>query len=222
MIKILIYILIIILCIIINNKKIDRYDVTIEKAKEIEQNENIKSLFDVDKKNIIANNLEVKDGMDVNNLIVNTLDIIPDGVIIAYKGDKIPDGWVLCDGKTYTTTERGKKEAKTIKTPNLVDKYLIGDMKAGTYGGLTELILNEIHLPPHQHQYNLPAQHVRRGVGQGGPNSTCVSTAKNCNLPGINIWTQLSIATAGYNLPIKLIPASYTVLYLQRFAGFKH
>lgn len=45
----------------------------------------------------------------VRNLLKNML---PEGVITAYHGDAIPDGWAICDGQNGT--------------PDLVGKFIIG------------------------------------------------------------------------------------------------
>lgn len=51
-------------------------------------------------------------------------DLLPTGVIIIWKGDKVPDGWVLCDGNN--------------NTPNLQSRFVMGygpGYNKDTYGG---------------------------------------------------------------------------------------
>lgn len=64
---------------------------------------------------------------------------IPKGVIVMWSGTKatIPTGWGLCDG--------------TNGTPNLIDRFVVGAVNAGTTGGSNNLTLTEANIPSHTH-----------------------------------------------------------------------
>ncbi len=66
--------------------------------------------------------------------------VIPKGSIIMWSGQKIPDGFVLCDGKNGT--------------PNLKDKFIVGSgskYKLGDKGGNDEIKLTLEQIPSHSH-----------------------------------------------------------------------
>lgn len=51
---------------------------------------------------------------------------VPSGVIVAFYGTIVPEGWVLCDGRT---TARG------VTTPDLRDRFILGlDPSTGAVG----------------------------------------------------------------------------------------
>ncbi len=57
---------------------------------------------------------------------VATAASVPSGVIVAFYGTMVPEGWVLCDGRT---TARG------VTTPDLRDRFILGlDPATGAVG----------------------------------------------------------------------------------------
>lgn len=80
----------------------------------------------------------------INNLSSNVLNILPNGTILPYHGkstDRLPDGWVFCDGKRNGI-------------PNLQGYFLRGaeSTKSGTTGGLDESLSHHHELGNHEHE----------------------------------------------------------------------
>lgn len=67
---------------------------------------------------------------------------VPRGVIVMWSGEKIPQGWALCDGNNGT--------------PNLCDRFIVGAGKTygvGDTGGTNEVALTKAQMPNHSHLY---------------------------------------------------------------------
>ena len=81
----------------------------------------------------------------LSNLGVDTTSFNPTGTIIAFAGNTLPDGYLLCDGsKVSRTTYKklfdvigttyGEGDGSTTFTlPNLIDRFLEGSSAAGIY-----------------------------------------------------------------------------------------
>jgi hypothetical protein len=77
-------------------------------------------------------------------LYLNVVQGIPIGVVQAYAGNTVPDGWLLCDGSAVSRTDYAELYAvigdtygvgdgsTTFNLPNLVDKFIQGNATAGT------------------------------------------------------------------------------------------
>lgn len=80
--------------------------------------------------------LEIPTKADVEELI---LSVLPRGTIVAFHGNSIPPGWVLCDGLNGT--------------PNLIDRFIMGanHITNGRTGGSDTVTLAEINMPIHNH-----------------------------------------------------------------------
>ena len=83
--------------------------------------------------------------------VAGTFNMMPSGSIIAFDGHKkIPDGWVLCDGKTVTYNKL------KIKVPDLRNKFIFGYDGTSPYDssksyGSETIILTSGQLPRHGH-----------------------------------------------------------------------
>jgi hypothetical protein len=98
---------------------------------------------------------------DINNINNTYLDILPVGSIIPWtQHDIIPNGWVLCDGKSYTYNYGN--DTKTITTPELMQnkgnwdnfngrRIFGGKNNIGEIGGSYNILLTNEHIPEHTH-----------------------------------------------------------------------
>lgn len=83
--------------------------------------------------------------------VAGTFNMMPSGSIIAFDGHKkIPDGWVLCDGKTVTYNKL------KIKVPDLRNKFIFGYDGTSPYDssksyGSEKIRLTSEQLPRHGH-----------------------------------------------------------------------
>jgi hypothetical protein len=75
---------------------------------------------------------------------------IPKGTIIAFGGDTIPDGWVLCDGNKENETKY------KIKIPDLRNKFILceGENYKKNESKNGHIKLNKNNLPKHSHKFN--------------------------------------------------------------------
>ena len=77
-------------------------------------------------------------------LYLNVVQGIPIGVVQAFAGNTVPDGWLLCDGSAVSRTDYANLYAvigdtygngdgsTTFNVPNLVDKFVEGSATSGT------------------------------------------------------------------------------------------
>jgi microcystin-dependent protein len=84
----------------------------------------------------------------VNNITVNnSCNQIPRGLIIAWYGKTVPDGWALCDGTNCTPDLRGRS---ILGFDSVNNKNKIGQI-----GGEESHLLSIGELPLHNHKYAL-------------------------------------------------------------------
>lgn len=79
----------------------------------------------------------------------------PVGVIIAYTGADIPEGWHLCDGSVHGSAEL-QAVIGSARTPDLRDRFVVGagaTMPRGSTGGVTSVRLTSTQTgtPAHNH-----------------------------------------------------------------------
>jgi hypothetical protein len=129
-------------------------------------------------KELILNNVDVKLNSDYsNNFVVTNMkllgdviikdhskaNIIPRGFIMAWYDEKIPFGWILCDGKTFWSHKYDSSDTLIkpitnlnnyyeIKTPDLKERFILGaDNNINTMGGEKEVKLTYDTMPQHTH-----------------------------------------------------------------------
>jgi hypothetical protein len=108
-----------------------------------------------------------------------TTNFVPCGVIIplSYQALTIPEGFLLCDGSSYTTTNYQNLFAligytyggsgSTFNIPDLRDKrgYMDSNYSLGTISGANSITLNESQLPQHTHNVNSSSYSVTHSHG---------------------------------------------------------
>jgi len=78
---------------------------------------------------------------------------LPKGVIVAWSGTNVPQGWQLCDGTNGTPDLRGRFILGAGQGPGLTGRNM------GESGGEETHLLTVQEMPPHNHTF---------GVGGGG------------------------------------------------------
>lgn len=96
-----------------------------------------------------------------NNLFVkNELVSLPVGTVVAFAGKNIPDGWLVCDGRS-TNDHPKLKQIIGDHVPDLTNRFVMGlSVKDNSnlewknkYAGNSSIQLREDNLPPHDHLY---------------------------------------------------------------------
>lgn len=163
-------------------------------------------------KNLKSNNIKTKNFMIDKFDIENYINIItkeemiknfPNGVIVAWRNNYIPEGWVLCNGEN--------------ETPNLMDKMIIGsgNHKIGEIGGKETYELTIENLPKHKHNI----------ISIADDNGNCKS--KYCgfqswNLVTDNLWTDLwnsnitIMKETGNSQSFEMLPPYYILVYIMK------
>jgi microcystin-dependent protein len=127
-----------------------------------------------------------------------TTNSVPCGVIIplSYEALTIPEGFLLCDGSSYTTTNYQNLFAligytyggsgSTFNIPDLRDKrgYMDSNYSLGTISGTNSITLNASQLPQHNHNASSSSYSVTHshGITYSGDTSYISSITDNNNL----------------------------------------
>ncbi len=135
---------------------------------------------------IVENNCTIEDSVEIDNLIVDgnvyiknkdnyydinktednknmILDILPIGSIIPWTSTKLPVGWILCDGKSYTSedglidilTPSINKNDLTLPYQKIDGRIIMGcssSLDIDQTGGADEIKLDFNYLPIHNHE----------------------------------------------------------------------
>lgn len=80
-------------------------------------------------------------------LNITSLNILPRGCVIAWYGNNIPNGWLICDGTQGTPDLRGRVILGEGDGPGLTSRYL------NQSGGEENHILTINEMPAHSHHY---------------------------------------------------------------------
>jgi microcystin-dependent protein len=132
-----------------------------------------------------------------NDLVVNgKFNVIPRGVIVAFSGSDIPQGWALCDGDNGT--------------PNLIDKFILGsrlDTMSQT-GGRSSVTLTINELPAHTHRIELPYLNVYSTNDKSGD----ISEGKTWK----SIKSISDTQPTGLGQPFEIMPPYYRLVYIMK------
>lgn len=110
------------------------------------------SLIAADDQSIIIMNL--RDRLQV----LEQTAILPPGLIV-YCATLVPDGWLVCDGSTFSAQRYGQLASKlgTTTLPNLRGRVVVGQSVGGTFptllgvGGEETHVLTVAEMPSHNH-----------------------------------------------------------------------
>jgi len=149
--------------------------------------------------------------------------LVPIGCIMLFYNSSIPDGWVLCDGRTVARTDGGGN----IVTPNLVNRFVYGGNGADyTVRGSTTKTLAVGNLPAHSHGVSDPGHsHSITGlptswdVTGAGP-VTYFSGAGRFGVGGPtinNASTGISIQNTGNGTAFDIMPPYIILCYIMKY-----
>jgi len=150
--------------------------------------------------------LTVNNATVTDMLTVSSFNLLPTGVIAAWNGTSIPNGWLLCDG--------------TNGTPDLRNRFIIGTTNAtdakyaiGATGGNSSVTLSIANMPPHTHSYSLANKTndaLTNVTGAGKDRSNFVNGTNNANTgsAGGNITGKVD--------PFSIMPPYYALIYIMK------
>jgi microcystin-dependent protein len=110
-----------------------------------------------------------------SKLLLDDMEILP-GTILVFAGTSVPDGYLLCDGKVYSSIEYPDlynaigtnfgigdiKKSTDFNVPNLIDKYMKGgNLPTATLEGQDSFIVKSENIdninPNNSDDNNIPA-----------------------------------------------------------------
>lgn len=118
----------------------------------------------------------------------------PIGAIVMWSGDKIPSGWVICDGKNGT--------------PDLRNRFIAGaggEYAVGHREGESKVRLTTSQIPPHSHTYNVAASQSGGYAGSEGGDDSLWQKTKD-----------IQTGSAGSGLEHENRPPYYALYYIVR------
>lgn len=102
---------------------------------------------------------KIKNDESVDNLgIAGDFNLIPfqKGIVVAFNGDKIPEGWAECNGDKVKNSY-----GEEFQTPDLRGKFILGTKEnSGSIGGKKVVKLEIDNLPKHRHIYEPTEKHT--------------------------------------------------------------
>lgn len=154
---------------------------------------------------------------------------VPVGAIMAFWGSKAPDGWLLCDGTTFTQSEHPalyEVLGNRTQLPNLSGRFPLGASgTVGAAGGASTMTLKDEHLPTHDHggvtasagahTHTVRFTQYSSGYGdvRGGGDPSDQSIVKTTSSEGEHSHT---ISAAGLGRAFGIMPPYLTVNWIIR------
>jgi microcystin-dependent protein len=154
-------------------------------------------------------------GIEIKNLnIKKKFNIIQKGMIVAFNGSKVPEGWVLCDGQNGT--------------PDLRGRFIYGfgknlGLQFGRRGGEETHVLNHNELPSHTHQMNDSGSHshsINFGKLKAGKHDIMIGKNDGDRLHSLTSNNSgnhsHNIGSSGGNQPHNNMPPYYVFNYIMK------
>ena len=145
---------------------------------------------------------------------VSLFEQVPVGVVVAYGGERPPEGWLLCNGREYNVGERPDllsladklgdryfdREKQVLRLPDLKGRTVFGvgegkglsKREIGQFGGDETQRLTESEMPRHGHRADATTATDEQGKLYG----LVVSSGS---------WHKRVLVTGGENLPTTLV-----------------
>lgn len=170
-------------------------------------------------------------------LYLNVVQGIPIGVVQAFAGNTVPDGWLLCDGSAVSRTDYAELYAvigdtygagdgeSTFNLPNLVDKFVEGSATSGTEknAGLPNITgdISQFGDSGSGVQYGLSSNTVNSGHGalynKLGENGHSAAIPSENNAYHSPIYFDASRSNAIYGNSATVQPPALTMQYIIKY-----
>lgn len=166
--------------------------------------------------------------------------VTPVGAILPYAGSRAPEGWLLCDGKSYRAEDYaelyrviknsyGSQNNDTFRVPDLRGRGLMGLSGSGNFAQLGQIGGAETHpltvqeIPAHTHAVNDPGHNHAFGRPRGdknwnnGDKNTWWGQRTHEDLKTLSAKTDISIQPAGGGVPHPILDPYVTVNFIIKF-----
>lgn len=152
------------------------------------------------------------------------LPTVPTGMITAYAGVNVPDGWLVCDGTSYRKRDFPALAAvlgatgtgSEFMVPDLRGRFLMGTSDAhplASSGGEEAHVLTEEEMPTHSHRVVGPGS-WESGAGIWGSNVGAGSGWTIASYYQAGALGRLEATPAGGGKAHNNLPPFYTVVYI--------
>ena len=171
-------------------------------------------------------------GKPDGTLTWNSQPLLPVGVVQAFAGTTIPNGWLLCDGSAVSRTTYAKlfsvigttygsgNGSTTFNLPNLVDKFVEGSATSGAIksAGLPN-ITGSFGLRPVDGGLNVTWETNTGAIKvatETGGSSICVSKGSSMDHP-MNVIIDASRSSSVYGNSTTVQPPALTMRYIIKY-----